>query len=84
MDEQVRDTIYDIPENPVYNAEIRALQDSDPASASAVLNPLVQRLIENTHAVKQQANGLDGEPPWKRPTLREQRQRTPGQLGARP
>ena len=52
MDEQVRDTIYDIPENPVYNAEIRALQDSDPASASAVLNPLVQRLIENTHAVK--------------------------------
>ena len=61
MDEQVRDTIYDIPENPVYNAEIRALQDSDPASASAVLNPLVQRLIENTHAVKQQANGLDGE-----------------------
>ena len=66
MDEQVRDTIYDIPENPVYNAEIRALQDSDPASASAVLNPLVQRLIENTHAVKQQ----DWTGSWRKPTKR--------------
>ena len=36
---------YPIPENPVYDPEIRALQDSDPASASSVFNPLLVQLI---------------------------------------
>lgn len=43
---------YTIPTNPVYNATIRKLEDSDPASASNIFNPLIQQLIENTHAVK--------------------------------
>ena len=43
---------YPIPENPQYNTEIRQLQDSDPASATSIFNPLFQRLIENIHAIK--------------------------------
>jgi hypothetical protein len=44
---------YPVPTNPVYNPEIRALQNSDPASATETFNPLIGRLIENTHAVAQ-------------------------------
>ena len=48
---------YSLPEAPVYNAEeIRKIQDSDPVRASTIVNPVVERLIENTHAVKLQAN----------------------------
>lgn len=48
---------YRLPEAPVYNAEeIRKIQDSDPVRASTIVNPVVQRLIENTHAVKLQAD----------------------------
>lgn len=43
---------YPIPENPVFNMNIRALQDSDPASASTIFNPLIERLIENLCALK--------------------------------
>lgn len=43
---------YPIPENPAFNMNIRALQDSDPASASATFNPLIERLIENLCALK--------------------------------
>ena len=44
---------YSLPEAPVYNAgEIRKIQDSDPVRASTVVNPVVEQLIENTHAVK--------------------------------
>lgn len=43
---------YPIPENPVFNMDIRALQDSDPASASGTFNPLIERLIENLCALK--------------------------------
>ena len=48
------DSNYPIAENPVYNPEIRALQDSDPARASTVFNPLFSQLIDNTHAVKKE------------------------------
>ena len=48
---------YSLPEAPVYNAEeIRKIQDSDPVRASTIVNPVVERLIENTHAVKLQAD----------------------------
>jgi len=47
---------YPIPANPVYNEEIRALQNTDPASATDTFNPLIARLIENTAAVKKQAS----------------------------
>ena len=49
------DPTYNIPDNPEYKPEIRALQDSDPARASTVFNPLIERLIENTHAVRREA-----------------------------
>lgn len=42
---------YIIPASPEYSGDIRKLQDSDPASASVVFNPLIQRLIENIHYV---------------------------------
>ena len=54
---------YTLPEAPVYNAEeIRKIQDSDPVRASTIVNPVVERLIENTHAVKLQlrGDGVDG------------------------
>lgn len=45
---------YIVPESPVYNAEnIRKIQDTDPVRASTIVNPLIMRLIENIHAVKQ-------------------------------
>ena len=46
------DPTYVVPTNPVYNPQIRKLQNSDPANANTVFNPLVEKLIENTHAVK--------------------------------
>lgn len=48
--------IYVIPEKPQYSEEIRRLQDSDPASASMVFNPLIQKIVENIAAVKQGAD----------------------------
>ena len=50
------DEHYLIPENPEYNPEIRKLLDSDPARASTVFNPVLQQMIENTAAVKRQAD----------------------------
>ena len=42
---------YQIPTNPVYNPNIPALLDSDPASATDTFNPVIQKLVDNTHAV---------------------------------
>lgn len=50
------DTNYPIPEQPVYNPNIRQLQDSDPARASTIFNPLFSQIIENVHAVKKEAD----------------------------
>ena len=48
---------YQLPESPVYNAEsIRKIQDTDPVRASTIINPVISKLIENTHAVKQLAD----------------------------
>ena len=57
---------YTIPAEPVYSGDIRKLQDSDPASATTTFNPLIQRLSENTHAVKMQVESLteEGSAPW--------------------
>lgn len=43
---------YTIPESPVYTTTIRKLENSDPGNAEAIFNPLIQQLIDNTHAVK--------------------------------
>lgn len=45
--------------NPEYTENIRKLQDSDPASASAVFNPLFQTLIENIHYLKLRGDRLE-------------------------
>lgn len=50
---------YDIPTNPTYNTAIRKLEDTDPASATSIFNPLIQQLINNTHAVKKSVDALN-------------------------
>ena len=50
------DEIYAIPAEPQYREDIRTLQDSDPASASRVFNPLFARIIENIASVKRLAD----------------------------
>ena len=35
---------------------IRKIQDTDPVRASTIVNPVVQQMITNTHAVKLQAD----------------------------
>ena len=51
---------YPVPENPEYNAAaIRKIQDTDPVQASTIINPVVQQMISNTHAVKKQADQND-------------------------
>ena len=48
---------YTVPESPEYNAAaIRKIQDTDPVRASTIVNPVVQQMINNTHAVKKQAD----------------------------
>lgn len=46
------DAIYELDPNAEYDTQIRALQDSDPARASTVFNPLFQKIVNNVHAVK--------------------------------
>ncbi|MDR1755245.1 MAG: H-type lectin domain-containing protein [Eubacterium sp.] len=43
---------YVIPDNPVYDREIRKLEDSDPASATQTFNPLFQKIINNIEAIR--------------------------------
>lgn len=47
---------YAVPANPTYSEKIRKLQDTDPASASQIFNPLFSRLIENIAYVKREAD----------------------------
>lgn len=44
--------IYELPKNPVYSEEVRKLQNTDPANAFTVFNPLIQAILENIHFVK--------------------------------
>ena len=52
------DANYPIEQNPVYDPNIRALQDTDPARATTVFNPLLGKIINNTHAVKLEQDKL--------------------------
>ena len=59
---------YTIPDNPEYDPNIRELQDSDPASASGIFNPLLQKIISNIHFLKLRQDkkadiGTDGKIP---------------------
>lgn len=53
------EAIYDIPSAPAYDPRIRRLQNSDPANAETVFNPLVQALVNNLHALKQTTDRFD-------------------------
>ena len=55
---------YPIPDKPVYDPNIPSLADEDPASATQTFNPLIQRLINNIHAVRAGASdgNIDGGP----------------------
>ena len=45
------DEVYTVPENPTYKLDdIRKIQDTDPVKASTIVNPVVEKLIENIAA----------------------------------
>lgn len=46
------DPIFEVPDSPEYNTEIRKLQTTDPAHADNTFNPLFETLIGNIHHVK--------------------------------
>jgi len=50
---------YEIPEDPEYNAIIRKIQNNDPVNADAVLNPVLQQLIENIASLYKQIRGVE-------------------------
>jgi len=45
---------YEIPEEPVYDPNVRKLQNDDDANAETVFNPTLAKMVENTAAVKKQ------------------------------
>ncbi len=47
---------YPIPDEPVYDPEVRELLDSDPASATDTFNPTLGKMVENTAAVARMAD----------------------------
>lgn len=51
------DKNYEIPENPIYDPVIRRIQNEDPVNAEEVLNPILEKLVENIAAVKETADG---------------------------
>jgi hypothetical protein len=51
-----------IPANPVYDPNIASFDDKDRAHASSVVNPLLQKMFNNIHALKLQADELEGGP----------------------
>lgn len=42
---------YLFPENPIYTTEIRKFQNTDPVNAEEVVNPVIQKIVENIHAL---------------------------------
>jgi len=46
------DENYTLPEAPQYNLSIRRIRNDDPVNAEEILNPLVQALLENLAALK--------------------------------
>ncbi len=52
------DVHYSLPESSVYRKEIRKIQDSDPVSASGIVNPLIEAVLENIHFVKLRLDAL--------------------------
>ena len=51
---------YSVSKKPVYSAEdIRKIRNEDPVNAERIINPIIEHLIQNTHAVKLQTDSMD-------------------------
>lgn len=48
------ETIYSFTENPSYHEEIRKIQNTDPVNAETIVNPVIEKVLENTQFVKNQ------------------------------
>jgi len=55
----MNELVYSFTENPSYHEKIRKIQNTDPVNAETIVNPLIEKMLENTHFVKQQLNGLE-------------------------
>ncbi len=58
MAETATESVYELPENPTYREDIPKLTQDDPVDADGVVNPLIQKILENIHAVKKKLNGF--------------------------
>ncbi len=54
MAETATAAVYELPENPTYHEDIPKLTQDDPVDADEVVNPLIQKILENIHAVKKE------------------------------
>lgn len=54
MAETTTAAVYELPENPVYHEDIPKLTQDDSIDADEVVNPLIQKILENAHAVKKE------------------------------
>ena len=52
MAETTAAAVYELPENPTYREDIPKLTQDDSVDADEVVNPLIQKILENIHAVK--------------------------------
>lgn len=50
---------YDIDTNHVYNNNIRKLENSDPANAETIFNPLFSQIINNVNSIKNELDNLE-------------------------
>ncbi len=58
MAETATESVYELPENPVYHEDIPKLTQDDSVDADEVVNPLIQKILENAHAVKKELDEL--------------------------
>jgi len=49
---------FTIPNNPVYDPNIPSIANGDPVNATDVVNPILQQMVNNTHANKVQTDAL--------------------------
>lgn len=59
MAETVTAPVYELPETPTYHEAIPKLTQNDPVDADEVVNPLIQKILENIHAVKTKLDNAD-------------------------
>ena len=47
---------YEIPENPIYDSDVRRLENNDPADADEIFNPLILQILTNMAVIKKQVD----------------------------